>query len=304
MDLDLSDCEEISRSAALVVTAQIERSLIRRPRCLNGFSPSTLDPCRRLHGLGFYKHLNFDTPRLVTDDDEVDAITVVSGTAVTAELSRELERVAEVAQPLFGNEEFVAHIHEALSEAMANIAGHAYIKGVERWALTLQSQSNELNSDAPEWLRQQAKAEALRKWWIAGHADNQTGELLLFALDHGHSIPVIAPFRMKDALEEFWNANPKLKPATKSAATDAQLLEAVARARREGYGTGRRGRGFPSMIGLVEHEAVSGAVSVISGGALYEYRKPGGDEPATERAIPLSKKFNGTMIEWRIGGAR
>lgn len=303
VDINMTETVKISRSAALILTAQLERSLTRSKGCLNGFSPIDMTACRRLHAFGFYKHLGFSTPPSILSDP-MDDITVISGINVTPDLSSRLEMIADIATPIFGSSEFVEHIHEALSEAMANIMGHAYIKGVESVPLFAQTMLNVLNTGSLESLEVQARSAALERWWIAGHVDRASGELLLYALDHGHSIPIIAPFRMEDALEEFWSAYPEKRPLSKPRTTDAQLLEAVARARREGYGTGRRGRGFPSMIGLVEKEATSGAVTVLSGAALYEFNMLTHDAPATERTYPLNRRFPGTLIEWRIGGAR
>lgn len=302
-DIDLSGVEVVSRGAALLLTAQIERSWTRSPRCLNGYSPESVEASDRLNALGFYDHLGFVVPSHLLRPDLKDAITVVSGTGVTADLSNRLEEVAAVARPLFGDDIFVSHIHEALSEAMANIMGHAYIKGIEAGAITGESLTNRLMPPTLEVLALQARAAALQRWWIAGHADADTGEMSLYALDHGHTIPVIAPYRMREAIDAYWLANPDRRPKRPYFPTDSELLEAVARARREGFGTGRRGKGFPSMIGLVENEATAGAVTVISGNAMYEFRMDKHANLLSERSYPLSKRLNGTLIEWRIGGS-
>lgn len=303
LDIDLSACEVISRAAALLLTAQIERSWTRRPRCLNGYSPTSVEAIARLNGVGFYRHLDFYVPNALSDPEQVDALTVMSGTGVTEDLSKRLEEVAVLAGQNFGDADFVDHIYAALSEAMANIHGHGYMKGIENGAVG-PHQVEFVQPLAATDIIAQAKAEALERWWITGHYDPVLDELQLCALDHGHSIPVIAPLRMRAAMDEYWEANPERRPKERFRATDSEVVEAVARARREGYGTDRRGRGFPNMIGLVENEAASGGVTVLSGQALYEFRMDGGDEPAVERCFQLSKRFNGTLIEWRIGGAK
>lgn len=297
--IDLRDCVEISRSAGLLLTAQIERSIARHPGCLNGYSPNSVDVCRGLHGLGFYKHLNFLSPLDDYPGHVEDSITVCSGSGVTQDLSERLEKVAEVAEPLFEDSEFVAQVHAALNEAITNVVGHAYLMETGELPRTREHAPHEAVRPIPEASAVRPDI-SLDRWWFAGHADAETGELLLLALDHGGTIPSVAPFRIPDVLRAFWQEYPRIVSKNKIEPSDAAILEAVAKARRQKIGTGRRGRGFPTMIGLVENFADSGSVTVLSGAALYEFTMVKGSDRATERSFSLSKSFHGTLIEWRI----
>ena len=299
VEIDLRDCVYISRSAGLLLTAQIERCVARTPGCLNGYSPMDLDVCEGLQGLGFYKHLKFHSPLDQSGPLREDSITVRSGRGVIEDLSERLAEVAEVATPLFNDPLFVEQVHAALNEAITNVVGHAYLNETGTLPRTREGSAHEYVKPAVA-----PAAAPLDMWWFAGHADELTGELILCALDHGGTIPAVAPLRIPDVLKAFWLENPRRVSAARPEPTDAQILEAVARARREQIGTGRRGKGFPTMIGLVENVAMNGSVTVLSGSALYEFRYAGTDFKPLERCFTLNKSFDGTLIEWRISGPR
>jgi len=285
-----------------MLTAQIERCILRRPGSINGYSPVEVGACRMLHGFGFYKHLKFNTPRLIDPDAHPeDAITIRSGVGASSGMSENLEVVARVALPVFNDEAFVEKLHATLNEAMTNIVGHAY--NAEPNSVPYANRAHFDNLQLPLARSGVVTIPQLQhRWWFAGTANDSDPQIHICALDHGTGVPAVAPFTMSSALEEFWAANPRKDPSRNP--TDAEVLEAVARARREGFGTGRRGQGFPNMIGLVEDAAARGSVTVLSGEALYEFRLLGPNSAKLERCFALRNRFAGTVVEWDISGPR
>lgn len=300
---NLAACTEISRAACLLLTAQMERSLERLDGCIEGCSPRSKSVCQNLHDFGFYKHLHFFSPIDFRTDGEVspESICVCSGAGVTGDLSERLERVAQVSRFIFDDEDVVKKVHSALNEAVTNIVGHAYLSEAGRRRRLMLM---ELDPDGDHERLVDPSERGLGRWWFAGHADIENGELYLYALDHGYGIPTIGPWTMRQTISAFYADNPRARARRLQPYTDAEILNAVARARRGGYGTGRRGKGFPTMIGLVETETKKGSLIVISGAARYEYRQSLALPKPIERCSPLSKSFPGTLLEWRIAAAR
>lgn len=295
--LDLSTLRFVSRGACLMLVAQIDRCNARQPKAIGGLNPESRSVCQRLHDFGFYQHLQFSGPGEAVDEERRVSISVRSGVGATEDLSRQLEEVASLALPLFGDIDIVEAVHETLNEAVTNIVGHAYSKelgpGLSRQAVEkhLPWLSTFTASERPIWDG---------KWWFGGYANYERRELSLFALDHGHSVPTVAPTTMAQALVDFWRLKEpqnKIKPEDR---TEREILEGVARARRSGVGTGRRGKGFPTMISLVENPTSCGKVRVISGSALYEFEKRHPLAVPREQSYDLSKAFGGTLIEWRL----
>lgn len=298
--LDMRECTFVSRAACLLLTAQIDRCHARNVGSVSGFNPHSRDVCKRLEDFGFYKHLNFRSPRFAANDDRAPHLKFCSGVGVSEDLSKRLEDVASLARFVFPEEDAVESIHEALNEAVTNIVGHGYSEEVPHF---VSSQPSAFMKSIGAGLQSPIalpKPVWHGRWWFAGYANETRGELLLYALDHGHSIPAIAPLTMRPTLIEFWK---KQEPASRVAPASrrpGEILEAVARARRMGLGTGRRGKGFPTMISLVENEGSQGSVRVLSGRGLYEFSKATPSGLGTERAFTLEKGLTGTMIEWRL----
>lgn len=303
--VNLADCDEISRSSCLLLTAQIERSLERMEGCVVGCSPRSPAVCQNLHDFGFYRHLHFMSPIDFKTDGDVppESICVCSGAGVSEDLSERLERVAQVARFVFDDEAFVEKVHAALNEAVTNIVGHAYLNETGRRHRQMMANAEALGlTDELDPAVDPAEMGAGR-WWFAGHADIENRELFLYALDHGYGVPTIAPWTMRPTIDAFYADNPRSGARRGQPFSEAETLNAVARACRAGYGTGRRGKGFPTMIGLVETETKKGSLVVVSGAARYEFRQSAALKPI-ERCSALSKSFPGTLLEWRIAAPR
>lgn len=299
--LDMRACTFVSRAACLLLTAQIDRCHARNPGSVGGFNPQSRDVCQRLEEFGFYKHLNFRSPSLPANDDQAPHLKFCSGVGVSEDLSNRLEEVASLARLVFPDKDAVDDVHEALNEAVTNIVGHGYSEEVSPIQTDLMNSRFALQNSQSGGLKALPKPLWHGRWWFAGYANVTRGELQLYALDHGHSIPAIAPITMAQPLVDFWrhqDPTTRVKPENRKA---GEILEGVARARRLGLGTGRRGKGFPTMISLVENDGSQGHVRVLSGAALYEFVKPTPHMIGKERAFTMDKSLTGTMIEWRLG---
>jgi hypothetical protein len=273
--VNLANLEEISRSACVMLAAELENCARRCPRKVSGIHPTLPDARNSLDAFGVYQLLNVPSPvdRRLTKKLRRTVVLIKAGHDGAEDYLDKLADIKKAASRLFLNPLFADDVLVALDEAIININRHAY---------------QSLN-DGPE-----------SRLWLAGVVDHETNALLFYALDHGVGIPKRAPETMQGALGEYWKENPLTQPGDPSA---REILAGAILASRAGVGLKGRGQGLPTMVGLVKDKSKSGAMLILSGGAAFRFDKhdPEGPQRGIEqRSYDLKRNFHGTLVVWRI----
>jgi hypothetical protein len=148
----------------------------------------------------------------------------------------------------------------ALKEAMQNSNEHAYMHETEYPVVK-------------------------RRWWIAGHLDPETREMMVLLFDQGIGIPRHLPVttfdRIKGALAMSWTP------------TDGHMIAAATELFRSSTGSAGRGRGFRDMKRFVD-ACDDGELRVLSNRGAFTYTRD------DTRIDDYGDSIGGTLIEWRV----
>lgn len=269
--LDMSACDHISAAGCIMLAAEVDRCRSKKRNSINGCYPNAEKARATMVRYGFHEHLDFRRPRLSRDPRQ--ALRIHSGKSKPIDQGEALQRLATMASDLFDDGHIAKRVYGALDEAIGNVNMHAFDKDF---------------------------ADASGRWWIAGSAHSRKDGASFFVLDHGPGVPTVAASKMAGAIEEYWRRWPELCKGAPQRPSDRDYLLAAAELRRSGVSTGGRGRGFEEMIRLIDESADSGSVQVLSGNAVYSFRRrrPGANSLGT--CLRLRSGFPGTLIIWKI----
>lgn len=273
--VDLTHLEDISRSACIMLAAELENCARRCPKKVSGVHPTLPDVRNALDAFGVYQLLNVPSPidRRLTKKLRRTVVLIKAGHDGADDYLDKLSDIKKAATGLFLNPLFADDVLVALDEAIININRHAY----------------QSINDGPE-----------SRLWLAGVVDHDANALQFYALDHGVGIPKRAPQTMKAALEEYWKDHP---PACANQPSAGETLAGAILASRTGVGLKGRGQGLPTMVGLVKEKSKSGTMMIISGGGGFRFDKAEPTAPqlgTDQRSYDLEKEFHGTLVVWRI----
>lgn len=281
--IDFRPCRYISRAACLMITAELERGRHRCKGVLSFIPPASEELADLFDSFGVYAYFNIASPLSAGQKRSrtMNSIVVRSGDVAAGEVKFKLKEVASVALKVCGATSLAHAVEDALQEAMWNASEHAYadmdMVGLPR-----------------------------DRWWFAGVYDPENCEAFFYALDHGHGIPNRAQVLMAADLQAYWEADPRFAAAAGGAPNDPDRLDAAIRAPRlNAPGREGRGKGLPTMVGLVD-DALDGEVRICSGAATWHGRrrkKAVRDGSNTlDKCYPLRREYPGTLVCWRVSG--
>lgn len=272
MLLDLHETLHIDVVACVMLAACVHRAKvicghqvnIRLPR--NGSARVAL----KLFGVAEDEADRIQIPQEIARN----VIKVTTGMKGDASPGAKTFEIAQLIENLNPDNALADLVHGALNEATDNVISWAYGSDTE--------------------------PSEMERWWIAGLSNVK--EATFIALDHGQGIPTTAPQNMGDALHGLISGLMKenrfkyinLKP------TDVQVLLATIKQKRTGSGLEERGKGLTNMISLI-HNFPKGHINIISGDAIYGYRKAEAGNPEDEYCNQLGFAFPGTLIIWHLG---
>lgn len=275
--VDYSGIEQISTAAALVLTADYDRLatiLGSAPPTINlhKWSPAVFT---RLFDLGFFEvvGLNPDITSLYSDDGRVKTMRILKGTSTEGleaaslalvDLSRELTAGKGIEEPL------EVAINSALSEAMSNVARHAY------------------PADHAFPYRH------VGRWWVTAEIDRVARTLSVAIFDQGASIPVTLPkkallHRMSDLLSASLS-----REGEGRFAHDSSYIFNAMRTGSTQTEKSFHGYGLPQMVSLID-ECGNGRITIMSRGGRCD-RESGGSVKRTNYECSIG----GTLIVWRL----
>lgn len=276
--VDLSRCTAINPVACLMLTAELQRCLILRPRSVVGLDPQTPFAQFTLDALGFYRTLGMESPRGVANHGLVLQIQTGGltdeGTA-QGNAGQQIFQVAKIARQAFKDELFADRVHTALNEAADNSINWAYDEDL-------------INPK-----------QSTKRWWICGFRVAGQEKAFFFAYDQGVGIPRSAP---KTSAERINRALLPLLSRLGLNPTEVQdhhILTATIDEQRTRSKLDERGKGLTRMIELVD-AVQEGVVQIYSGQATYLYARTQGEADPVEFSSPLHYMFPGTLVAWHV----
>lgn len=273
--IDFSEISNIATAPALVMAAEYDRAAQ-----LIGSTPPTInldewnrDVLSKLFQLGFFDILGItdNVRELYHDDGAVRTMRIVRGTN-TSDLQRTSERLISLSNFLDADgpmtEEVVLALNSALSEAMANVARHAY---------------------PPEF---DFRFTHVNAWWVTASADRTNRRLTVVVYDQGASIPVTIPQKpWMHSVQQYILQNLLVEKQFEYQ-DDATYIEGAMRHGRTQTQERGRGEGLPQMKELVDI-CGGGSLTIWSRGGVCQYTP---DAELAKATYEFS--VGGTLIEW------
>ncbi|AZB62968.1 hypothetical protein EBL87_04185 [Cereibacter sphaeroides] len=287
---DFAKIETISISAALILASCYDRA-----RRISGATPPAVNYAdwpmavfRVLQDVGFFEfigHVDLDASGIPTHQDQSDERRICS--AISGKNANGLEQCSnEIFQLLLflsvdseNAEQLLADINSAVSEAMINVARHAY----------------------PSDFVAASIYDTVGQWWFAAQADRPSRELKIVVYDQGATIPGTLPRRewfkstvesvMRSVVPDFIYDRDKNQ---RIGSLDHEYINYSMRRGKTQTNDPERGLGLPQMQSLVDH-CSDGSISIVSRSGLYRYAK---GTSTMMRALPVD--LEGTLVEWRL----
>ncbi len=156
-------------------------------------------------------------------------------------------------------------VYDAMSEAMTNVAHHAYPRDIELWP-----------------------APSRGRWWLGGSwlPDARIATVQIY--DQGVGIPRTLP------RSRHWSEVLPILGRIDRERTDAGMIEAAMDYGRTSTGQAGRGKGLAQMAEWIS-EAGNGSLRILSGKGSLTYLP--GKRPI-RRQLPV--EFRGTLVEWEV----
>ena len=268
--IDFGGCVSMGADAALVLAAEVDRCVALRtylgkPR-LHGTYPADRSVRRFLQELGFYKLLGLREPESSVDSQNRRFIQMRTGVRAKGQIIAELEKMVFSGVVRFDTQAGRA-LFRGLSEAMTNVARHAY---------------------NPEF--KQSLPVKQGQWWMAGYWNRDCHEIMAFMYDQGVGIPATLPKTHKEQVGILGRMLGRR-------ASDADLVELSMQLGETRSAAPQHGKGMADLKRLVEL-AREGHLRILSGTGGYLYARKGDEN--YEHKNDLGNRVNGTFIEWRI----
>lgn len=276
--VDFTNIERITPAAALLFAAEFDRmrrlsSLPIYAVDLDGWNPNVR---AILAQLGFLRLLNVSEEKIDTVNFSHGAVNVLKFATGRKAQGTAAEPIIDALKPLFGTAEVVETagllLYEGLSEAMTNVAHHAY--------------PAKYNYEFPP---------AMGRWWLTGAHDPENSTISVIFLDQGITIPVSLPrSNMKELARDYLQKAFNIIPGRSDRVDDAQQIAAAMHLNRSSTGALGRGKGLPEMRELIDFFP-RGRLRIISRRGEYVYEK--GRDPELKN---YEGSIVGTLIEWEV----
>lgn len=283
---DFSKINDLSPAAALVLGA-----IYQRGRHASGEVPPAIDfpnwnpqAFQTFYEIGFFEIIGHAPAERVKEvyEEKQDNSYKVSKT-ITGKNADSLEEASDVISELLDylavtselSNKLIPEINSAVSEAMINVARHAY----------------------PDEFLDSLSIICLKKWWMTARANRADNSLTIAVYDQGATIPGTLPKRdwykekfeilMKPFVSDFDYEN-------RRRTIDHEFINYSMKEGKTQTGEARRGLGLPQMQELID-QCSDGTLSIISRNGLYKYSKGIG---VHKRSIEID--LEGTLIEWKL----
>lgn len=285
--VDFSMIEDLSVSCALVIA-----SIYDRAKRITGLVPPAINyehwhpaAFQVFYEIGLFSLIGYKNNHKILEtyqinhNPDVKIIKAISGVNANGlgECSKEIQDLLGF---LTGNqdisENFLPDINTAISEAMINVAKHAY--------------SDAYVLDSPY--------DTVKQWWMTARADRRTAKLTIVVYDQGETIPGTLPYKssFQKAVVGLirQTVNPSFVYSRQYHKMDHEYINYSMKPGRTQTEDRQRGLGLPQMQDLI-NRCPGGRLTIVSRAGLYIYGKGTG---VHKRALPLD--LEGTLIEWHL----
>lgn len=264
--LVFDNVKSIKPSALLILLAEMHRCrLIHGSRNITGNYPASPKVERMLHASGFFNLLGIKSR--VTRRPKSYPMEYVEFVSHTHEVKGTVRAFREslLGTTIVMSPQAKGRFYRALTEAMLNVSHHAYPK---------------------ESIRQNP---ARDRWWLSGHVNRKSKQLIIMFCDLGvgipHTLPKMYPLEL---IHSVLALLPGIPP------NDAQMIKAGMVIGRTRTGEQNRGRGLNDLRSFVD-QAGAGSLNIYSRRGHYRY-SPDGDETAKNYNVSMG----GTLITWTV----
>lgn len=264
--LDFSEVKTLKPAAMLLLLAEIHRCrLIHGHDRITGTYPTEPRIERMLDCTGFFSLLGV-APRKKAKRAKypMEYVDFVSNTHEVKGTVKEF-REKLLGTSIVMTSQARSKLYRVISEAMLNVSYHAYPRG-------------------------SAKTNPQRgRWWLAGHVNRRSKELMIMFCDLGVGIPRTLPKLYKmEMIRNLLSILPGVNP------NDGQMIQAAMELGRTRTGLTNRGKGLNDLRSFVDNAGV-GELNIFSGHGHYQY-KPGQGELVRNYATGIA----GTLIKWTV----
>jgi anti-sigma regulatory factor (Ser/Thr protein kinase) len=283
---DFSEISRLGTAPAVVMTALYDTARITSgsiPPAVN-FSDWSPQSFQTLYEIGFFDLIGHAPASQVVEvyEEKYNSAYRVSK-VLSGENADGLEQASNIVADLLEflsvdiriSEVLIPEINSAVSEAMINVARHAY-----------PNKASYQNGEYP-----------IRKWWMSARADQRSNTLAIVVYDRGATIPGTLPHKewykqlvqsiMSSFLGDFDYANHRHL-------FDHEYINYSMKEGKTQTSDARRGLGLPQMQRLID-ECRDGTLSILSRNGLYKYGKSLGVHKQM-----LKTGIEGTLIEWQL----
>lgn len=264
--LVFDNVKSIKPAALLLLLAELHRCrLISGDKKVTGNYPANPKVERMLHATGFFKLLGIKSR--ISKKPKSYPMEYVEFVSHTHEVKGTVRgfREALLGTTITMSPKAKGRFYRALTEAMLNVSHHAYPKDKSR-----QNSSR-------------------GRWWLAGHVNRRTKELIVMFCDLGvgipHTLPKIYPMELIRAALAILPGIPL---------NDAQMIKAGMEIGRTRTREQNRGRGLNDLRSLVD-QAGAGDLNIFSRRGHYIYSAGDGDAVKN-----YNVSIGGTLITWTV----
>lgn len=264
--LRFTNVKYIKPSALLIIAAEIHRCRrILGNKKIIGIYPPNKNIERILEDFGFFKLLGV-VPRKRTKTktypmEYIDFVSHTHEVKGTVRAFREslLGKSIQMSAPAKGR------FYRGITEAMLNVRHHAYPLNA--------SKTN------PERGR----------WWLSGHVNKKSGDLIIMFCDLGVGIPATLPKMYPiEIIRQILSVLPGINP------DDGDMIKAAMVLGRTRTLETNRGRGLNDLRSFID-QAQAGELEIFSRKGYYKYSSDGSE--STENN---SVSIGGTLITWTV----
>lgn len=283
---DYSKIKSISVSAALVVASCYDRA-----KRITNSTPSAInytdwpsEVFQVLYEVGFFDFIGHTGQSGLGEiyrakfDDDFRVMSAISGRNANGleQCSNEIVDLLKFLCPT-SNEitKILPEINTAISEAMINVARHAY----------------------PDDFVAASPYDTVGQWWMTARADRSLQQLKIVVYDQGATIPGTLPHRswFKATVEDVLRSiAPNFRYDHSHRTLDQEYINYSMKKGKTQTGEPERGLGLPQMQALIDL-CEGGTLTVVSRAGLYRYDKVDG---VSKRALPT--ELEGTLVEWNL----
>lgn len=264
--LVFDEVKQIKPAALLLLLAEMHRCrLVRGTQKVTGNYPANPKVERMLHATGFFQILGVKSR--VTRKPRSYPTEYVNFVSQTHEVKGTVRQFREdlLGTAITMSAKVKGRFYRALTEAMLNVSHHAYPQGAP---------SRRFEPD---------------RWWLAGHVNKKSKQLIIMFCDLGVGIPSTLPkMYPMELIRGALSLLPGIPP------NDAQMIKAGMVIGRTRTSEQNRGRGLNDLRSFVD-QAGDGELNIYSRRGHYCYR-PKDDDSVKN----YNSAIGGTLITWTV----